>query len=192
MSKCSTNRFLGTETKLSRKYQGRASLAGIALIEFVAVAAPVAVLIFFLIADFGRVMQLADEMAFCARAGVEYAYQIWRFGVEGNLSNATRDAIIIKTRDAIRTGAGATKYSSANVVVTKVCSCPSGYSMSPAGSDCAAIDRVGTSVTCTGYGLPHIVYTVSISSSFRPVTPLISSIVGNTIAITRTANHRVQ
>jgi len=182
----------GKRRKIPRNYQGRSSSAGIALIEFILVAAPVVLVIFFLIADFGRIMRLADEMAFCARVGVEYAYQIWRFGSEGNLANTTRDAIIIKTRDAIRTADGATKYSSANVVVSKICECPSGYAMVPAGSSCAAIDTLGSSVTCTGYGLPQIRYNVQISSAFRPVTPLISSIVGNEIVITRTASHRVQ
>lgn len=178
--------------KMTGPFQGISTSAGIALIEFIAVAAPVALLIFFLIADFGRVMRFADELAFCARVGVEYAYQTWKFGVEGNLSNGTRDAIITKTRDAIRTSDGATKYSSATVVVSKVCTCPLGYSMVPAGSACSAIDALGSSVRCTDYGLPQILFTVQISSTFTPVTPLISSIVGNSIVLTRTASHRVQ
>lgn len=170
-----------------RKYPGRASSAGIALIEFVAVAAPVAVVIFFLIADFGQIMRLADELAFSARTGVERAYQGWTLG-GGDLTSAVRDA----ARCAIRNSLNQCKYSSATVVVTKACGCPTGYTMTPSGSTCTTIDALGSAVRCTGYGLPHIEYTVEISLAFQPATPLISTIVGNSIVISRSASHRVQ
>jgi hypothetical protein len=170
----------------------RKASEGIAMVEFVMAAAPVALIIFFLIADFGRLMRLADELAFSARAGVEYAYQTWSFG-GGNLTSADASTIRDIARCAIRNSLDECKYTSATVTVSKICNvCPSGTTLNPAGSGCSTIDVLGSAVRCTGYGIPQIIYTVTISAPFVPETPLISSIVGNSLVITRSATHRVQ
>lgn len=145
--------------------RARSSEAGVATLEMV-VAAPFLLLMFLLIADFGRVFYTAITLAHAARAGAAY-------GAQSNEKSVDSAGMVQAAHDE------AQNIPPITVTAEHFCECPGG---TPA--DC-------TTDSCGTYGPPQLYVRVTASLTFRTIV-LSFLFIPSTVPLSQTAVVRVQ